>query len=147
MAVGTSYSFGDVTCTIAHSLVGQKQVVGNSAGSVTVTMTDDRTQSGIAADGSVMHSKILSKRGSVAIEVQQTSEFNKWMINAANTVDNAPTPDWSHWTITIVENYDNGIKTTASYCALQKRPDRKNAQEGDFVTWTFLAMNVAQEAA
>lgn len=147
MPRGTSYSFVDVSCIVSHPLIGQRQFTGESSESVTVAYTDDRTQSAIAADGSVMHSKIVSSRGTVTLELQQTSTNNTWLTNAVNVVDNASTPDWSHWTITIVENFDNGIKTVASYCALQKRPDRKDAQNGDNISWPFLAMSIAQEVA
>lgn len=144
---GTSYSFADVSCIISHPLVGQRQLTGESAESVLVAYADDRTQSAIASDGSVMHSKIVSSRGTVTLELQQTSENNAWITNAVNTVDNAGTPAWSHWQIAIVENYDNGMKILAAYCALQKRPDRKNAQNGDNVSWPFLSMSISEEVS
>jgi hypothetical protein len=139
-----TYDFVSVSFVITHPLIGQNQVTGQGIGTITTTMTDDRTKMDVAADGNVMVSKIHSGIGSVTLEIQQTSILNQWLINAYNTVDNAGDGEWAQFGININELYDNGIKTTASGVAFQKLSDRKNAQTGDSVTWTFLCANITE---
>jgi hypothetical protein len=144
MPRNTTYDFTSISNTISHPLQGQNQVTGEGIGSVTVTMTDDRTKMDVAADGAVMISKIHSGIGSVAYEIQQTSALNQWLINVYNAVDILDPSYWAQFNISINELYSNGIKITASGAAFQKLPDHKNAQNGDNVTWTFLCANITE---
>lgn len=143
----TTYSFKDVSFTITSGLVGQKQVVGEGIGSIKVTMTDELTSSEIGADGQVMTSKIESGRGSVTLEIQQTSSLNPWLHNWLNAHRNAASSEWTDTTITVVENFTNGIKTTATGVSPMKYPDSDDEQQGQRVSWAFAAQNITKTAA
>jgi len=133
----TTYSFADVSCTISHPLTGSKTVSGEGIGKILVSYTDELTGSDLAADGSVMITKIASTRGKVSFEIQQTSSLNKWLLAYANAVTNADASYWASASIAIGELFDNGVNTNANEVALVKRPDRSDAQQGDKVTWDF----------
>jgi hypothetical protein len=140
----TTYSFQHVSGVISHPLLGQKSFDGSSMVKVTVTYLDNLTESDLGAYGDVMITKVASRRGNVTLEMQQTSSLNKWLINYANKVQNAPAASWADGTITVNENYDNGLNITASDIAIVKRPDRSNAQQGDHVTWEFFSPDITE---
>lgn len=140
----TTFAFKEVKATIQHPLVGQKVVNGEGIGTLTVSYADDLTQSDQGADGAVMVSKIESRRGTVALDIQQTSSLNKWLINYANAVQNASASQWAGGTFTMSENFTNGISVVASSLALQKRPDHVDAQNGGRVSWVFFSPNIVE---
>lgn len=144
MADTTTYSFEDVKATVQHALVGQKTVNGTGIGTITIAYSDDLTSSDLGADGAVMISKVLSRRGTVTLEIQQTSSLNKWLINYANAVQNANASQWAGGTFTMSENFTNGISVVASNLALQKRPDHAAAQNGGKVSWAFFSPNITE---
>ena len=144
MAETTTYAFKEVKATVSHPLVGQKTVNGEGIGTVTVAYADDLTQSDVGADGSVMVSKIESRRGTIALEIQQTSSLNKWLINYANVIQNAAASQWAYGLFTMSENFTNGINITGANLALQKRPDHADAQNGGRVSWVFFSPNITE---
>jgi hypothetical protein len=144
MSAVTTYSFEDVSFVIQHPALGQKIANGEGIGKITVAYTDNLTESDLGADGGVMISKVLSRRGTVTLEIQQTSSVNKWLLNLANTVVNGASSGWASASITITEKFDNGVTTTASQVALIKRPDRSLAQQGDHVSWELFAANISE---
>ena len=140
----TTYSFKNVKVTISHPLVGQRVVNGEGIGTITVAYSDDLTQSDIGADGAVMISKIESRRGTITLEIQQTSALNKWLLNYANAVQNANASQWAGGTLAVSENFTNGVNVSASNLALQKRPDHADAQNGGRVSWPFFSSNITE---
>jgi hypothetical protein len=143
----TTYSFEDVACTIVHDSVGQKSMNGKGIGQLTIAYTNDLTGPDLGADGSVMITKVISRMGQITIEVQQTSSANAWLIEYANTVVEADSSEWAAGTITIEESFDGGVTTTATDCALLKRPDRSLKQQGDHVSWVFFSPHITQSAS
>jgi hypothetical protein len=145
--MSTTYSFQDVTATIYHSSLGVSRTIsGEGMGKITVAYTDNLTESDLGADGAVMVTKVLSARGTITLDIQQTSSANAWLIDRINTLVNADASEWAGWTITITENFDNGITISASSAALVKRPDRNDAQQGDHVSWEFFSPSIAESA-
>ena len=137
-----TYSFSRVTAVIQNALVGQKVVTGTGMGSVSVSYTDNNTESDIGADGNVMISEVVSHRGQISLEIQQTSSVNKWLHNLANVLDNASPNQFAGISIRITENFDNGLTTTAARASILKRPDRKDEQHGGRVTWVFFSPDI-----
>ena len=66
----TVYSFEDTSFTLSHPSVGMYTFVGKGVGSVSVSRANDFTQHDVAADGSTMISKIISRNGTLAIAIQ-----------------------------------------------------------------------------
>lgn len=133
----TTYAFEQVIATIQHPLVGQLVITGKGIGSISSSYMDNNAESDLAADGNVMVSKVRSHRGTITIELQQTSPANKWLHNLANVLDNADPNEFLGTSIRVAENFRNGILYSAARATIQKRPDKKDEQNGGRVTWVF----------
>ncbi|MGG3884353.1 phage protein [Brevibacillus panacihumi] len=142
----TTYSFGDVSMVIAHPSVGQYVATGVGLGSITTTMTTDRSTHDVAADGSVMVSKIKGRNGSHTIAVQQTSDLNKWLLKLYNYLEQAPTAEWTGISITVrAPSMQDLIRSTG--VSFQKLPDRPYQAQGQQISWVLMAADIDQTVA
>lgn len=139
----TTYSFADVDVTFIHPSVGVHQVNGEGLGSITITMATDKTAHDIAADGSVMISKIAGENGSLAISIQQTSAFHKWLLGWYNFINLAEGASWALASI-IIRDKVNGTTITAIDVSPQKRADKGYQAQGQQVTWNMMAGNITE---
>lgn len=138
----TTYSFLDSVIVITHpSLSIPITVTGEGAGSVTVTMRDDRTAMDVAADGAVMVSKMAGNTGSVSIVVQQTSLVHKKLLALFNQLVIAAPSLWAQATMTI-KNITDGTGHLCTGIAFGKVPDKTYTKQGGSVTWTIMAADV-----
>ena len=90
----STYSFSDVVGSIHCDLMEDYVFTGKGVGSITISKSTERTTHDIAADGSVMVSKVPGNNGTVTIEVQQTSPLNKWLNGWFQKLWNSPTAKW-----------------------------------------------------
>lgn len=141
----TTYSFDDVEVTFAHSGVGLYLVNGKGIGSIAVTMSTEKTVHDVAADGSIMISKIPGDNATIDIEVQQTSEFHKWLTNYYNFILLSPANNWAEATI-IIRDKVGGSVITALNVSPAKKADKGYQAQGQRVTWPFMAAS-CQEVA
>lgn len=145
--MNTTYSFSDVSVVISHPSVGQKIANGVGIGTINVSMTTDRSAHDIAADGSVMVSKIRARNGIVTLTVQQTSELNKWLLkNWYSYLESASTSKWADTTVTIKSPVMRDL-ITATGVSPQKLPDRPYQAQGQLVTWTLMAADIQQDVS
>lgn len=142
MAYNT-YSFEDVTCSFSHPSVGAASSTGAGVGTISVSMTTDKTVHDLAADGTVMISKIAGKNGTVAITLQQTSELHKFFVKWYNYVDNSPAAEWASMNITIKSN-NLGDSTVCTGVSPQKLADRPYQAQGQQITWNFMSAEISQ---
>ena len=140
------YSFDDVSVTFSHAAVGQYVASGQGIGSLGVSMATDRSVQDVAADGSVMTSKIRGRNGTVTISAQQTSDLHKWLLKLYNYLETAPTNQWAGITI-VVRSPSMQDKVTATGVSFQKIPDRQWQAQGQQLMWTLLAADVQQDVA
>ncbi|OOM73999.1 hypothetical protein CLPUN_42370 [Clostridium puniceum] len=139
----TTYSFEDVTASFSHPSVGAASSTGAGVGTITTSMTQEKTVHDTASDGNVMISKIAGKNGSVAITLQQTSELHKFFMKWYNYVDNAPAAEWAKMNITIKS--DNlGDSTVCTGVSPQKLADRPYQAQGQQITWNLMAAEISQ---
>lgn len=141
----TTYSFDDVEVTFSHPGIGLYLVNGKGIGSISVTMSTEKSVHDVAADGSVMVSKIPGDNAAVDIEVQQTSEFHKWLTNYYNFVKLAPASQWANAAIVIRDKIGGALITALDVSPL-KKADKPYQAQGQRVTWPFLSAN-CQEVA
>ncbi|MBY0054133.1 DUF3277 family protein [Brevibacillus sp. LEMMJ03] len=142
----TTYSFEDVSLVISHPSVGQYVATGKGLGSITTTMTTERTVHDVSADGSVMVSKIVGRNGSHTISVQQTSDLNKWLTKLYNYLEQAPASEWARISLTIRSPYmQDLIRSTG--VSFQKLPDKPYQAQGQQVSWVLMAADVDQTVA
>lgn len=138
-----TYSFEDVTVSCNHPSVGAMTSTGAGVGSITIAMSGERTAHDVAADGITMVSKIISKNGTIAIAVQQTSEFHKWLLRWYNYIDTARASEWASMNVTIKSN-NLGDETICTGVSPQKLADRPYSSQGARVTWTLMAAEISQ---
>jgi hypothetical protein len=137
------YSFEDVTCSFSHPSVGAASSTGAGVGTITVSMTQEKSVHDLSADGVVMISKIAGKNGTVAIALQQTSELHKFFLKWYNYIDNAAASEWASMNITIKSN-NLGDSTVCTGVSPQKLAERPYQAQGQHVTWTLMCAEITQ---
>ncbi|WP_061343002.1 phage protein [Clostridium botulinum] len=139
----TTYSFQDVTVSCAHNGVGAASSTGAGVGTISIVKANDDTAHDVAADGSVMISKIPGSNGNIALTMQQTSEFHKYLLKWYNYVKTAQTAEWAKMNITIKSN-NLGDITTCTGVSPQKIADRGYQAQGQSVTWNLMAAEITE---
>lgn len=143
MANYTTYSFQDISMVISHPSVGQFSANGDGLGSLSISMSTDRTVHDVSADGSVMASKVNGRNGTIAITTQQTTNVNKWLSKCFNYLDAASSTEWSNITISITSKA-MGDTITCYRTAFQKLADRPYQAQGQEVTWNLMSQDIHQ---
>ena len=136
-----TYSFQDVNVTISHPSVGVFSANGTGLDSITIEYANDISSHDIAADGTVVTNKIITKNGSVVFDIQQTSEFHAWLLKWSNYIKIAQPSEFALATITI--NSINLNETTQLIGVTpQKLGQRPYKQQTQKVSWTLLAQEI-----
>lgn len=141
MANVSTYSFNDIIMTIAHPTYPAFVLNGQGVGEVTIAYPNDNTAQELAADGSVMISKIAADNATVAITMQQTSSLHTWLKGLFNFLNISPAALWAGASIHIQSvsgGFDNITLTGVSPTKRADQPYQKLAQ---MVTWNFMAAN------
>lgn len=142
----SSYSFEDVTIAFNHANVGSTTSTGAGVGSITVAMANDRTAHEVAADGTVMVTKVIAKNGTIAVQFQQVSSLQAFMLKWYNYIDSSSTlSDWTGMTVTI-SSTNLGDKIVCTGVSPQKFADRPYQAQGSQVTWTLMAAEISHES-
>lgn len=137
----STYSFLDLTGSINHPLTGAYVFTGKGTGSVTVSKATERTAHNVAADGSVMVSKIAGNNGSITIECQQTSPLHKWLQKWSQILWMAPVSEWATTTI-LLRNASTGGSHLCTGVSPQKEADTPYQAQGSTVTWTLMCADI-----
>ena len=138
----STYSFADVVFVMSHPAVGTVTITGEGVGSITVSRSTDVTQHDLAADGSVMVSKILASNGTIALSVQQTSSAMKWLKKWHDYIQVAPTEEWAKASA-ILKNPALGETVSITGISPQKHADAAYLAAGQQVTWNLMAVEIA----
>lgn len=139
----TTYSFADVSLVMSHPSVGQYVADGVGLGSITVTMSTDKTAHDVAADGAVMVSKVPGNNGTIALQIQQSSEFNQWLLNLYNYLLTASTPEWAQISATI-RSPGMGDLVIASDVSFQARAELAYQAQGQQRTWNLMSASITE---
>ncbi|MDU4960197.1 MAG: phage protein [Sporomusaceae bacterium] len=137
----STYSFTDLTATISHPSYGAYSIQGEGIGDLTVSKLTDRSVQNIAADGSVMTSKIAGNNGTVTINAQQTSSLHNFLQGMFNYLWSANTDEWDQISLTV--RAPKMQKTY--YCtggAFVKEPDEPFQAQGQLVPWPILFADI-----
>ena len=124
-----------------HPDLGAYIFTGQGTGQVTVTMDTERTAHNVAADGTVMVSKIAGHNGKIQIQCQQTSNVHKWLLAAENALYIADTDAWAEMSASL-RNASDGTSHIITGMSFGKVPDKVYQAEGQMVTWTLWAANI-----
>jgi hypothetical protein len=132
-----------MTCT--HPSVGQFLINGNGVGSVNIQMTGDRTGNDVAADGSVMVSKLAGNNGVISFSMQQTSPFHKWLMKYWNYIKDVHTPSSEYALMRVhLRSLAMEEEVYAYGVAPQKAADKPYQAQGQQVTWNLMAADIDQ---
>jgi len=140
MGMNTTYSFLDLSGSIA-SPVGPFVFTGEGVGEVVVTMAVEKTVHDVAADGSVMVSKVAGNNGTITIHTQQTSPLHKWLLSWFNAILAGTTDMWASSAV-FLRNTIDGSSHVATGISPQKIPDKTYQAQGQRVTWVLMAADI-----
>lgn len=133
----STYSFTDIDFNISHPGYGQYSLNGEGAGDVTVGKATERSVHNVAADGSIMTSKIAGNNGNVAINAQQTSSLHNWLQGLFNYLWDADTSQWAQISIMIRAPKMKKTIICSNGCFV-KEPDEQFQAQGQNVPWNLL---------
>ena len=137
------YSFSDVSLVLSHPSVGLFTFNGEGLGSVGISYGVDNTVHDVAADGSVMISKVIADNGSMAINIQQTSEAQLFLKKWYNYIKAAPTSEWARASAVLRIPATNETYNMSNVSP-QKRPDESYQQTGQQVAWNLLCGKITE---
>jgi hypothetical protein len=112
-------------------------------GSITTSMATTKTVHEVAADGRVMPSKIAGENGTIVLQIQQTSDLNRWLKKWYNYINSADSSEWANTNITIKSN-NLGDNTVCTGVSPEKLADKPYQAQGQMITWNLMATNIAQ---
>jgi Protein of unknown function (DUF3277). len=136
-----TYSFDDVSAVISHPNFGQITVKGEGLGSITTEMTTERTIHDLAADGTVMVSKVKGRNGTISIVIQQTSSAHKQLQKLYNYLEWASTDKWAGITVTIRNSAMDELETCTGV-SFGKQPSNPRQAQGQNITWPLMAADI-----
>lgn len=137
MSKHSTFSFTDIDATISHPSYGSYSIQGEGIGDMSITKLTDRSVHDVAADGSIMTSKIAGNNGNVTINAQQTSTLHNFLQGMFNYLWGASTDEWAKISLTI--RAPKMQKTY--YCtggAFVKEPDEQFQSQGQKLPWVLL---------
>jgi len=137
----STYGFKDVDATISHPSYGSYTLQGEGVGELSITKTTERTTHDVAADGSIMVSKIEGNNGNVVVQCQQTSGVHNWLQGLFNYLASADTDEWAQISLTVKANH---MKKThyCTYGAMQKEGDNPYQAQGQKISWTLMFADI-----
>lgn len=142
----STYSFKDVSVVVSHPSFGQYIATGTGLGQISVSMSTDNTSHDVAADGTVMVSKVEGQNGTIAMQIQQTSDFQKWLIRLYNYLLSSPASEWARASIVIRSAMMQDL-ITATGVSPQKLADKQYQKQGQNGNWSLMAANIDQQVA
>lgn len=138
----TTYSFLDLSGSIAHPVKGTFVFTGEGIGELIVSMSTEKTAHDVAADGAVMVSKIPGNNGTLSIQCQQTSDLHKWLLEWYNYLMQADVSEWA-LTTSHLRNINDGTSHNIIGITPQKVPDKTYQAQGQKVTWVLMAADIS----
>jgi hypothetical protein len=114
---------------------------GQAAGSITVARANDVTQHDVAADGSVMASKIRTRNGTITIVVQQTSTGAAFLRKLNAYLETAHSSEWTRAVCSVVSK-EQGVNISCSGVSPQKTPDSAFAQAGAQISFAYMCQTI-----
>ncbi len=137
----STYAFEDVNCVISHPSVGSCSFNGKGMGSITIAKANDVTQHDVAADGSVMASKIRTGNGTATIAVQQTSVGAAFLKKLNQYVETAHSSEFTRAVITVTCK-EQGVNIVCQGVSPQKSPDAAFAQAGAQISFAYMVQKI-----
>lgn len=141
MTVST-YSFSDTKMVINFPGFPAFSINGQGVGEITIAYINENSTHDLAADGSVMVSKIKADNADITLTVQQTSTLHQWLKGIFNALMAAPPALWAAGRIDITTAIGGFDQINCTGVSFGKRADQPFQQQGQSVSWAMKAANV-----
>ncbi len=138
----TVYSFSNIHMVINPPGFQSYVVNGQGVGEIAISWANDNTVHDLAADGKVMVSKVQADNGTVALTIQQTSPLHQYLKGVFNQLMAQNPVFWAGITILISSPNGGFDALTLTGVSFQKRSDQPYQQQGQRVTWNFMAADI-----
>lgn len=146
-AIGTTYSYKDLSGAFTSPGVPAPLVFGGQIGMDSITITND-TEHGakdVAADGLVMPSFVAGDGGVVTLVCQQTSLVHKYLLAWVNILKtaamNGDLTNWANSSL-LARNALDGSSHLVQGILPSKIADKSYQAQGQKITWTLYACNI-----
>lgn len=137
------YSFEDTSCIISHPNFGTYSAYGSGIGSLSVSFANDVTAHDVAADQSVIVSKMVRRNGSVTFDVIQASDFNAWLKRFTSFLEESDADQFALATIDI-KNNTTGDAYHCTGASHRKKADNNFQSQAQNRSWEMMCANIAQ---
>lgn len=134
----STYSFSDIKMVIKPSGYEAYTVNGSGIGKIGISYANANTVHDLAADGSVMVSKIKANNGTISLTVQQTSLLHAYLIGLFNYLNQGATNLWAATRIDISSLLNIADTHALQGVSFEKRGDIPYEQQGQNITWNFM---------
>ena len=138
----TTYAFEDLAVVFSHPSKGSLTLTGAGIVSATVARATDVTAHDLAADGSVMASKIQARNGTVTLVLQQTSEGANWLRKLNQYLEVAKSSEWTQGVCSISSKV-MGVDVMCTGVSPQKTPDAAYQASGQQVSFAYMCQTIA----
>jgi len=139
--MSSTYSFFDTALVMSHPLLPPFALTGEIGfHQAVVSMAVDKTVQDVASDGGVMVSAVAGRNGTVALEMQQTSELHTFLLGWLNLLETAMyagnVAQFCTMTV-LLRNLVDGSQHVCSGVSPSKMPDKTYTSQGQHITWTL----------
>ena len=138
----TTYAFEDLAVVFSHPSKGNLTLAGAGLVSATVARATDATTHDVAADGSVMASKIQARNGTLTIVLQQTSYGAIWLRKLNAYLEVASSSEWTGASCSISSKV-TGVDVKCPGVSPQKTPDAAYQQSGQQVSFAYMCQTIS----
>ena len=138
----TTYAFEDLVVVFSHPSKGSLTLTGAGIVSATIARSTDVSVHDLAADGSVMTSKIQARNGTVTIVLQQTSEGANWLRKLNQYLEVASASEWTRAVCTISSKV-MGVNIICRGVSPQKAPDAAYQASGQQVSLAYMCQAIS----
>ena len=135
------YSFSDLHVVFSHPAYGSFTAVGQGIGDMSIEEITTKVEHDTAADGSIMVSIIKADNGRMNLNVQQTSNLNKWFQGLYNYLKTAPTSQKSLINAT-VRAIETGTTHICTKGAFENSATRNYQAQGQRNSWGILFVDI-----
>jgi hypothetical protein len=137
----STYAFEDLAVVFSHPAKGSLTLTGAGIVSATVTRSTDVSTHDLAADGSVMTSKIQARNGTITLVVQQTSDGAKWLRKLNEYLEVAASTEWTQ-AVCSISSKVQGVDISCTGVSPQKTPDAAYQAQGQQVSFAYLCQTI-----
>jgi hypothetical protein len=138
----TTYAFEDLAVVFSHPSKGSLTLTGAGIVSATVSRSTDVTAHDLAADGSVMASKIQARNGTLTLVLQQTSAGANWLRKLNQYLEVAASSEWTQ-AVCSVSSKVMGVDIKCTGVSPQKTPDAVYQSAGQQVSFAYMCQTIA----